>query len=153
MLAYTNHERKAAMTKDNGRISWGEHLLIGVVIAAVGVGCVVAPVMVSSKPLMDAPLFPLIRTGVESLSWPAPTALLVLGLIAGVVTRWHPVAIGAASVAVFPVVAIAEMVKDPTSHNLIPFEMVMYGFLAVPAVLGAWVGGVVARRGGGKVGR
>jgi hypothetical protein len=133
------------MVQQKRAVSIGEQAFVAVTMAALGAGCVVVPVMVSSKPLMDAPLFPLIRTAVESLSWAAPAALLVLGVIAGALTRWHPVAIGAASVAVFPVVAIAEIVKDPTSHNLIPFEMVMYAFLAVPAVLGAWVGGLVAR--------
>jgi hypothetical protein len=54
---------------------------------------------------------------------------------------------------VFPVVAIAEIVKDPTSHNLIPFEMVMYAFLAVPTVLGAWVGGLVARLARARAGK
>jgi hypothetical protein len=47
---------------------------------------------------------------------------------------------GLASMALFPVVAIVGAVRDPTSHNLLGIEFVMYGFLTLPAILGGALG-------------
>jgi hypothetical protein len=39
-----------------------------------------------------------------------------------------------------PIVAITEVAfVDPTSHNLLPFEFVVYAFGALPGFLGAWL--------------
>ncbi len=42
-----------------------------------------------------------------------------------------------ASVAAFPVLALLEAVRQPDTHNLLGLELVMYGFLALPAFVGA----------------
>ena len=41
------------------------------IIAALGLLCVVAPVLMKREPLMPAPLFPVVRTGVEQIGWDA----------------------------------------------------------------------------------
>jgi hypothetical protein len=50
---------------------------------------------------------------------------------------------GLASMALFPVMAIVGAVRDPTSHNLLVFEFVMYGFLTLPAILGGALGKMI----------
>ncbi|MEK6701336.1 MAG: hypothetical protein AABZ53_03670 [Planctomycetota bacterium] len=118
-------------------------------LAAIAVGgllCVIAPTLVAGTKLMDAPLFPLIRTSVEGLSWVAIVLLCLLGLASGMLTRLSPFAIAPASVAVLPVAAITEMVVDTSTHNLIPFELVMYLFMTIPALCGAMLGRFLSLR-------
>ena len=50
---------------------------------------------------------------------------------------------GLASMALFPVMAIIGAVRDPTSHNLLGMEFIMYGFLTLPALFGGAVGKVI----------
>lgn len=73
-------------------------------------------------------------------------ALLALGAFAvawrrPLRVRW--LAIG--SVAPFPLALVAEVVRDATSHNLLPFEVALWAAAAAPAALGA----LLARRLGG----
>lgn len=51
--------------------------------------------------------------------------------------------VGLASMALFPVMAIVGVVRDPTSHNLLGMEFVMYGFLTLPAILGGALGKMI----------
>lgn len=95
------------------------------------------PIVAEGAAAIPAPLFPLLRTSIEQMTW-APIALLAaLGLLAGLLTRLWPLFIALASIATLP---IAELVADPTSHNLFPFEWVMYLFMAVPVLLTALAG-------------
>jgi hypothetical protein len=50
---------------------------------------------------------------------------------------------GLASMALFPVIAIVGAVRDPTSHNLLGIEFVMYAFLTLPAILGGALGKLI----------
>ena len=50
---------------------------------------------------------------------------------------------GLASMALFPVMAIVGVIRDPTSHNLLGMEFVMYGFLTLPAILGGALGKMI----------
>jgi hypothetical protein len=45
--------------------------------------------------------------------------------------------------ALFPVLAIVGAVRDPTSHNLLGMEFVIYGFLTLPAIFGGGLGKVI----------
>ena len=110
------------------------------IIAALGLLCVVAPVLMRREPLMPAPLFPVVRTGVEQIGWDAFVGLALLGLCAGLITRLWPPLIALASIAALPVAMFAEIIADSTSHNLFPIELAMYLMLAVPVLLAALVG-------------
>ena len=55
---------------------------------------------------------------------------------------WIP---GLASMALFPVMAIVGVVRDPTSHNLLGIEFVIYAFLTLPAMFGAALGKMIRR--------
>lgn len=50
---------------------------------------------------------------------------------------------GLASMSLFPVMAIVGAVRDPTSHDLLGIEFVMYGFLTLPAILGGALGKMI----------
>jgi len=50
---------------------------------------------------------------------------------------------GLASMSLFPVMAIIGVLRDPTSHNLLGVEFIMYGFLTLPVLFGAAVGKVI----------
>ncbi len=93
-----------------------------------------------------APLFPAVRAALERPQVGSFIALAVVGVLAGLLlrTRWY--LIGPAAMALFPVCTFAEMVADPTSHNLFPIEFVCYGIYAIPAVIGAGVAQGLFRR-------
>ncbi len=127
----------------------GRGRLIGglLIVSLLGLLCVVAPVL-GTSPLMPAPLFPLIRTAVEKLTWVPIAALGGLGLAIGLGTRLPCGRAALASIAILPAVAIAEIIADSSTHNLIPFEIGMYLFMALPV----WVMAMVGRRvRGGRV--
>jgi hypothetical protein len=66
--------------------------------------------------------------------------LLFLVGVAGALTapRRSP-ALAILTVAVFPLLSILEMARDPASHNLWPIEFVFYGLLSLCAVVGVGV--------------
>jgi len=77
-----------------------------------------------------------------------PVSLLLLclvGVVFGLITPGRCWIGGLLSVSLFPVLAIWDTVQDPTSHNLLPFEFLVYGGLAVPGVFGGLVGRLITR--------
>ena len=55
----------------------------------------------------------------------------------------HPLFLGLATVALLPVVSLADMLSGGGSHNLWPIEWLFYALLAVPATGGAWAGDMI----------
>jgi len=116
-------------------------ILLSFVCAALhGLGAVNLPVWLLSLRPYTAPLFPLLRTGVEGLSFLTFIFLFVSGLLLGLFARGHPFLLGIATMGLFPLLAIAEIVVSPTSHNLWPLEFMIYGFVSLSAVLGVYFG-------------
>ncbi len=113
-----------------------------IAMAAAGVISIVVPVLISPPKIWRSgeTFVPAIRTGIESFSTATAVLLVVSGVIGGAVTTCRPVLLGLATMSVFPILAFAEMVRWPTSHNLIPFELMMYAALTVPGVVGAFIG-------------
>jgi integral membrane sensor domain MASE1 len=72
--------------------------------------------------------------------------LFVSGLLLGLLGRGHPFLLGLATLALLPLLAIAEMVASPTSHNLWPLEFAIYGVISLSAVLGAYIGRNVQKK-------
>lgn len=70
-------------------------------------------------------------------------AMFFVGFACGAVQSGRAWLFGAATVSLVPVVIAFEFAGDRTSHNLLPFELAIYAFLALPGALGAAVGGVV----------
>jgi hypothetical protein len=88
----------------------------------------------------DSPLFPAVRRGIEGMNGFSIMCLMLAGFIPACFGRAHPLLIGLATMTLFPFLSLAEMVVDPTSHNLWPFEWGLYGVLTVPGILGALAG-------------
>jgi hypothetical protein len=94
---------------------------------------------------------PWLPYSVRERSMQATDFLLVLlgGFAAGAVAAWGsrrarlPVAGAflAGMWAANAVVISADWKIDPTDHNLFPFEFVILGIVATPALAGAWLGG------------
>lgn len=77
-----------------------------------------------------------------------PTMILLAlsGLIIGFSAKRRCVFLGLSSVLVFPTVAIYEMLIDSSSHNLWPFEFIIYFAFSIPAIIGACIGKKIAER-------
>jgi hypothetical protein len=116
---------------------------LGFVLAPLlGLSAMVLPVLLrAGGPLHDAPLFPLLRTAVERVGLPQLVLLFTTGVVLGLLSTAPALLLGLAAVSLLPLAAIAEMIKDPTSHNLFPFEFMMYALYGLVVV-----GGVVLVR-------
>ena len=120
--------------------------LAAVVIVAAVLGFLsitLPPYIIPGKKLVayEAPLFPFIRTAIENLSISPTAGLLVFsGGVIGYLKpqKWR--LLGFSTIVLFPIASIAELIVDPTSHNLWPLEFFIYGMLSIPAILGALVG-------------
>lgn len=132
------------MTKDRGAppsvaarcAAWILPPLIG--LFAFALPSVVAP----PARVYEAPLFPRLRTAVESAGIATVAALLVAGALLGLLFDRRPLALGMLAIAVLPAAAVVELATDATSHNLIPLELASYGLYGCVAAFGA----AVARR-------
>ncbi len=85
---------------------------------------------------------PALSAAIEGLCATSFVGLAVLGAALGVCTRAPVWQLALASVLVFPLLVIPDYIADPTSHNLLPFELGLYAVLAF--VVGA---GAVSGRG------
>jgi len=119
----------------------GRRLIECVILAVAGVAVFVAPVLFISSPWYPAPLFPILRNAVEYLSKGALVWLFVAGGVAGLIFRsLNPMVVGLSMLALLPVAAVAEMMGDPTSHNLWPLEFAMYAVISLAPAAGAAAG-------------
>jgi len=68
--------------------------------------------------------------------------LFLSGLLLGFLRPGHPWLWGFGTVFLFPIVSVIDIFIDPPflSHNLSPLEPFIYGFMAMPAVIGAYIG-------------
>ena len=105
-----------------------------------GLLAIVVPVWVLDLRRYTAPLFPLIRSGVEGMSLLTLVFLFCAGFLVGCFGVGHPILIGIATVALLPILAIAEISISSTTHNLWPLEFIIYGAISLCAVAGAFAG-------------
>jgi len=76
--------------------------------------------------------------------------LFSIGLIFGCLWTKYKWLWGLGAVSLFPISSVAEMIMNPSSHNLWPFEFVMYGFFAIPGIIGAYIGAFIRKKFIGK---
>jgi hypothetical protein len=118
-----------------------------IVVSILGIVSILLPVFILGdlKPY-ESPLFPLLRTGVEGVSIYSFLFLLLSGFIVKLfsdATFWK---IGLMSMVLFPLAAICEMIADPTSHSMFPFEFIFYAFYTIPALAGAYTSKLIKSR-------
>ncbi len=95
-----------------------------------------APIFTGAR--LEYPGFlPWLRPGIESFSKLSAAGLLVIGSIAGYLRPGRPFVWGLATMALYPIWAITEMILDPTSHNLWPLEFMMYFIYSLIPTVGA----------------
>lgn len=85
----------------------------------------------------EAPLFPLLRNAQEYLGLGQLVLFFVSGLALGAIENRHPWRLGLTAVSLLPVVALLEVRVDPSSHTLLPLEILFYG--AYGLLIGAGV--------------
>src|SRR6476620_8943193 len=108
--------------------------------ALLGMFAIVAPVWILDLRRYSAPLFPLIRSGVEGMSLLTLVFLFCAGLIVGCFGVGHPLLVGIATVSLLPILAIAEMSVSQTTHNLWPLEFMIYALISLCPIAGAFTG-------------
>jgi hypothetical protein len=120
--------------------------------ALLGLAAMILPVLVSPPTYWhDAPLFPVIRNAQEDVGWAQIVLLFLVGGILGAVSPSKPLRIGLFAVILLPLAAFAEMAVDSTSHNLWPFEFVIYAFYGAVVAAGAALVQKIRRRRGGEL--
>jgi len=115
-------------------------ILLLLSISALGIVSVILPVLfLPDLKHHDAPLFPLLRTGIEGMSLWSVGFLFLTGLIGRLFVNLSGWKIGLLTIVLFPLAAICEMIVDPTSHNMFPIEFFFYGLYSIPAMVGAYI--------------
>ena len=115
-------------------------ILSFVAASLLGLLAIVAPVWILELRRYTAPLFPLLRSGVEGMSLLTLVFLFCSGFLVGCFGVGHPFLLGIATVALLPILAIAEMSVSSATHNLWLLEFVIYGIISLCAVAGAFIG-------------
>lgn len=121
--------------------------LLPVLAAVLGFFVIVAPVLFEdgAVPVRGA-FFHIVAESVERLALSKTAiAFCPLGVVLGALDGKRWVLLGFSFMAGFPCVGFVQVLSDPTSHNLWPIELLLYGVIALPAVLGAFLGTRLAR--------
>jgi hypothetical protein len=71
---------------------------------------------------------------------------LILGLLIGYYFKLNPWLSGFSLILVFPIAAFYEAIVYKGSHNLIPFEFVIYLLFSFPPVAGIYLGRFISHR-------
>lgn len=93
----------------------------------------------------DSPVFPLLRTGIEGISIYSFGILLLSGFIVKLWSKVSSWKIGLMSMILFPFAAIIEVIIDHSSHNMFPFELIIYALMTIPAIAGAYSAQLIQR--------
>ena len=115
--------------------------VVGATAVVLGLTSVCLPVFVFNLPLRPAPLSPAVSTAVEELSWLALILLFASGVAVGFLSSSpiQPLVLGVLTTVALPLIAVAEMIVAPRSHNLWPIEVFIYILLSLPAIVGAYL--------------
>jgi hypothetical protein len=95
----------------------------------------------------DPPLFPIFATAIKNFSiFPTTILLTIAGIIVGYLKPEIWWLLGLATVILFPIASISEMVLYPATHNLWPLELLIYGIMSIPPIIGAFLGSKLRNR-------
>lgn len=84
------------------------------------------------------PPFTLQKLGIDHFQPISVAFLLISGIIGSLVVgrgRWAIA--GLSTMLAFPIIVLVEMLRDSTSHNLFPFELISYAVLTIPGLTAA----------------
>jgi hypothetical protein len=112
-------------------------VLAFVLAPVLGLLAVLTPALLSRPATTyDSPLFPLLRTALEGIGVGQLVLLFVAGVLLGLISPARGWLLGAASVSLLPLATFAEIIKDPTSHNLSPLEFLFYALYGAVVAVG-----------------
>lgn len=115
-------------------------LLIYLLISILGVLSIMLPVyFLPDLKQYESPLFPVIRTGLEGISMWSFVFLFLSGFVVKFFFKLSGWKIGLLTMALFPIWIISEVIVDSTSHNMFPFEIILYSIYTIPAIVGAYL--------------
>ena len=121
-----------------------KNVLALIAISILGILSIILPVFIlPDLKAYESPLFPLLRTGIEGISIYSLSFLLLSGFIVKLFSSISFWKIGLMSMVLFPLATFCEMIFDPTSHNLFPFEFVFYAIYTIPVIIGAGASQVI----------
>ena len=75
-----------------------------------------------------------------NFTWPVGIVFFIVSLCIGYFLKLNPWKVGVCLFAAFPLTAIIEGVLIRGSHNLLPFEFIMYSIYALPSILSVYLG-------------
>lgn len=117
-----------------------EKIMFYFLVAVLGVLSILLPTLfMPDLRQYDAPLFPIIRTALEGVSTWSFGLLFCSGFCMKWVSKLPSWKIGISTMALFPIIAILEILADSSSHNMLPFEFIMYAVYSIPAIIGAYL--------------
>jgi hypothetical protein len=87
----------------------------------------------------DAPLFPIVRTGLEGISLWSFALLLLSGFGVQLLSQLPNWKIGLTTMALFPIMVLCEIMVDTSSHSMFPIEFILYLMYSIPAMIGAYI--------------
>jgi hypothetical protein len=110
-----------------------------IAVSILGMLSIVLPIFIldNLKPY-ESPLFPLIRTGVEGISRYSFFLLFLAGFFVKIFSELPSWKIGLASMLLFPLAAICEIIAESSSHPMFAFEIILYSIISVPSIIGAY---------------
>jgi hypothetical protein len=121
-------------------IPWRKAFLIGIVSYAAGIFIVMVDHSFHLKADPSARSALWADAAYRSLT---PGCAMVFALIAGAIGFWagaRPWLFAVCLVSVFPTAVLLDLIRDRTSHNLLPFELVAWFRVGVPSFIGASAG-------------
>jgi hypothetical protein len=116
--------------------------------AIAGLACFVLPPHLAGirHPYLGLTHFPWFQSAINDLRFiPTACSLCLLGVVLGFVqSRWWWL-LGCAPGFFLPIFTTIDMIQWPKTHNLLPFELVIYAMIASPAFIGAFLGFLLKR--------
>ena len=91
----------------------------------------------------DHPVWPAVRTGIEEMSFLTIIFLGLSGMILGLISPNRYCMWSAATMAPFPLLTIIDGLFSLAPHQLLPFELLLYAVLTIPAIIGALMGAFI----------
>ena len=82
----------------------------------------------------------------KNYSWGVAGVLMAVGAAVGYALRTSPLAAGVGFLVVLAAATCYEIERYPTSHNLLPFDLISWLVMASPLMLGALLGARLRRR-------
>jgi hypothetical protein len=118
---------------------WSKLVSTGLIVF-LGALIMVAVIFMQGKPFPGPGEYHYSQLLRSNFTWVAICSYLVAGVALGYRFQYNAFRVGISLIGIFPITSVIEATFYPGSHNLIPFEFLVYFLYALPAVAGAFAG-------------